>query len=89
MQATQPETISHLIQTVCIPEYLAKAPKWTTHLALTTDLKTFIARLCDVAGIQNKPDKKEPQSEIEDSEAKFKKDIRVECDNFITALKQF
>ncbi len=51
MQATQPETISHLIQTVCIPEYLAKAPKWTTHLALTTDLKTFIARLCDVAGI--------------------------------------
>jgi hypothetical protein len=42
-----------------------------------------------VAGIQNKPDKKEPQSEIEDSEARFKKDIRVECDNFITALKQF
>ena len=89
MQATQPDTISHLIRTVCIPEFLAKAPKWTTHLALTTDLKTFIARLCDIAGIRNKFDEKEPQSEIEDRYAKFKKDVRRECDNFITAIKQF
>lgn len=89
MQATQPESISHIIRTVCIPEYLAKASQWTNHLALTTDLQTFIARLCDVAGIQNKFEKKEPQSEIEDSASKFKKDIRGECDNFIAALKQF
>ena len=89
MQATQPDTIRHLIRTVCIPEFLAKAPKWTTHLALTTDLKTFIARLCDIAGIRNKADEREPQSEIEDRDARFKKDARRECDNFITAIKQF
>ena len=89
MQATQPDTISHLIRTVCIPEFLAKAPKWTTHLALTTDLKTFIARLCDIAGIPNKADEREPRSEIEERDARFKKDVRRECDNFITAIKQF
>jgi len=54
MQVSQLDTISSALLNVCIPKFIAKAPRWTTYLALTMDLGDLISHMSDVAGVDNK-----------------------------------